>query len=419
MFSRKSNRALALLIGLCVGFGLFPYSAGAETNLIQNGGLETGSSYPSGWSRVYWGSPIPTFSYPVTGRTGRAAAVSYSKVSTGDARWQHTAVSVEPGASYTYTNWYSSNAPSEINIEYQNSRGGKSYAWVATLPSSAGAWTQASVTFTVPSGIAKASVYHLLDQQGVLTIDDVALVKNGTTPPPPPSPTPTTTPSGWNEGMVTLSFDDAWSSQHANALPVLTDAGLKGTFYVLTQPVQNGWSTYMTPAQVKDIAAKGHDIQGHTVTHRDLTTLSQASIDAEIKNSKAYIENLTGKTVTSLAYPYGSNSTKVVDRVKLAGYTNARTADPTIPYGFNTPATSRYVINSFSPTNTTTLIEVKAAIDKARAEKLWFVFSVHQVKLNGTQYDITPAMFADIVAYIKSSGIKVVTMAEGAALLKD
>ena len=62
---------------------------------------------------------------------------------------------------------------------------------------------------------------------------------------------------------------------------------------------------------------------------------------------------------------------------------------------------------------------MKAAIDKARAEKLWFVFSVHQVKLNGTQYDITPAMFADIVAYIKSSGIKVVTMAEGAALLAN
>lgn len=403
-------------MSLSVGFGLYPFSVGAETNLIANPGLETGSSYPSGWSRVYWGSPAPAFSYPVTGRSGKAAAISYSKDSTGDARWQHAAVAVEPGATYTYTDWYASNATTEINIEYQTSRGAKSYAWVATLPSTGGSWQQTKVSFTVPTGVAKASVYHLIDKQGVLTIDDVSLSKNGDTPPPPPPPPPT---GGFTEGMVTLSFDDAWTSQYVEALPVLESAGLKGTFYILTQPVQNGWSTYMTPSQVVDIANKGHDIQGHTVSHRDLTTLSQSTIDAEIKNSKTYLQNLTGKTITSLAYPYGSSNAKVIDRAKLAGYTNGRTADPTIPYGFNTQTASRFGINSFSPTKSTTLADVKAAIDRAKAEKLWFVFSVHQVKVNGDQYDITPAMFSDIVAYVKSSGIKVVTMSEGAALLAN
>jgi peptidoglycan/xylan/chitin deacetylase (PgdA/CDA1 family) len=301
---------------------------------------------------------------------------------------------------------------SEINIEYQTSRGSKSYAWVATLPSTGGAWQQAKISFTVPAGVAKASVFHLLDKQGVLTIDEIALVKDGGSPPPPPS-------GGFSEGMVTLSFDDAWTSQYVAVLPILENAGLKGTFYVLTQPVQNGWSTYMTPSQVVDIANKGHEIQGHTVSHRDLTTLSQATIDNEIKNSKAYLQTLTGKTITSLAYPYGSSNAKVVDSAKVAGYTSGRTADPTIPYGFNTQSVSRFSINSFSPTKTTTLADVKAAIDRAKAEKLWFVFSIHQVRVNGDQYDISPALFADIVSYVKSSGIKVVTMTEGAALLAN
>ncbi len=410
MFAKKT---CALVLSVAAVFGFVPQFAGAATNLIYNGALETGSSFPSGWSRMYWGPVVPTFAYPVSGRSGKAVSVSLPRDTSGDGRWQPTPFTIEAGAQYTYSGWYVSNAATKVNAEYQDARGARSYAGFLVLPSSGGAWREARVTFTVPAGVTKATIYHSIEKQGSLTIDDVSLTKNETTPPPPPPPS-----GGWSEGMVTLSFDDAWASQYAQALPVLAQHGLKGTFYILTQPVQNGWSGYMTPAQVIDVASKGHDMQGHTVTHRNLTGLSQSAIDAEIKNSKTYIEGLTGRTVTSLAYPYGSSNAKVIERAKLAGYTNGRAADPTIPFGFNTQTTSRFTINSFSPNSAVSVAQIKAAIDKAKAEKTWFVLSMHEIKVNGDQYSMTPAAFAEVVNHIKASGIKVVTMSEGAALLQ-
>ncbi len=248
---------------------------------------------------------------------------------------------------------------------------------------------------------------------GGTTSVSTSVTVNTVQPPPP-------TPGQFSEGMVTLSFDDAWTSQYTNALPILNQAGIKGTFYILSEPVQGGWSSYMTPQQVKTIAQQGHEIGGHTVTHADLSTLSSSRIDREIKNSKTYLQNLLGTAVTTLAYPYGSYNTTVINRTKLAGYGNARTADPTIAYGFNAATQPKYEINSFSPNKNVSVASIKSAIDQAKANKQWFVFSVHEVlPSGGDEYSMTTAQFKEVVEYIKATGIKTVTIAQGAALLPN
>lgn len=499
-----SRSAGALLFAFCLA-GV----AHADANLILNPSLETASGgVPAQWSKQYWGSPAPTFTYPVAGHTGNGASVAFTKNSSGDARWAHDLVAVEPGATYTFSIWYTSNVTTEINTQYVKSNNKVSWGYVAAIPSSGNTWKQFTVDITIPSDVTKASVFQLIKKKGILTIDDISFVKKGTTPTPDPTPTPTPDPTptptptltfsvspnaitagqsatlswsaanatsctasnGWSgakgtsgnqnvnpsattvyvlscsgtggsvvkdatitvsdapapsdpsqfaEGMVTISFDDAWRSQYTNALPILNNAGLKGTFYILTQPVQGGWADYMTPAQVQTIANAGHEMGGHTVTHSDLTTLSNSKINTEIQNSKTYIENLTGKTVHSLAYPYGSYNTKVVNRTKSAGYTNARTADPTTALGFNTKQTPIYELNSFSPTTGVSVATMKAAIDKAKAEKKWFIFSIHEVEDgNSDEYATTVARFQEIVDYVKTSGIKTVTVEEGVALMK-
>ncbi|MEK7531110.1 MAG: polysaccharide deacetylase family protein [Patescibacteria group bacterium] len=237
----------------------------------------------------------------------------------------------------------------------------------------------------------------------------------GVTPAVPPPPPP---PSEWTEGMVTLSFDDAWRSQYINALPILQASGLKGTFYILTEGIQGGWDDYMTPSMVQAIATAGHNIEGHTITHRDLASLSSSQIDQEIKNSKSYIESLTGTVVRSLAYPYGSYNTQVIGRAQAAGYTNARTADPTVPFGFNTKDTPKYELNSFSPTTGVSVTAMKAAIDQAKANKQWFIFSFHEIENgNSDEYATTLVRFQEIINYIKLVGIKTVTVQEGVALM--
>ncbi len=483
-----------LLLGLST-------TAQAATNLIPNPGLEAAGAggTPANWAKTYWGSPIPTFSYPVAGKTGSGASIALNRSSNGDARWTHDPVTVEAGAVYDYTSWYKSNAATAINVQYIKANNTVSWGFVKSLPSSGGVWKQVTATITVPNDVTKIVVFHLIKKKGNLTIDDMSLIKQGGEPSPPPPAEPTLTFSGsptsvisgqsvalsWNstnatsctasgawsgaktllgsetlspvanatytlscggtggsvskqvsitvaatppppsgdafsEGMVTISFDDAWRSQYTNGLSALANAGIKATFYILTEPVKGGWTDYMTAAQVQALAQAGHNIEGHTVSHADLTTLSNTKIDAEIKNSKTYIEGLIGTSIASLAYPFGSYNTKVIDRTKTAGYGNARTADPTLPFGFNTPKTPRYEINSFSPTTGVSVADMKAAIDTAKAQKKWFVFSFHEIENgNSDEYATTIARYTEIIDYIKTSGIKVVTMKEGAALLSN
>ncbi len=385
----------------------------AGPNLIQNPSLETASGgVPSQWSQVWWGSVTPTFSYPVAGRTGNAAQVTLSSNTSGDARWAHQPVTVEPGAVYEFKAWYKSSMPTEIDTKLIASNGGVSWGWVASLPSSGGAWKQIATDITIPGNVRQIVVFHLTTQQGSLTIDDYSLAKKDGTTPPPPSDT-------FSEGMVTFSFDDAWTSQYTNALPILQNAGIKGTYYILTGAVRDAWAGYMTPAQVKDIALKGHEIGSHTIVHSDLTTLSTAVIDSELRNSKTYLQNLTGKTVNTLAYPYGSFNLTVKNRTIAAGYSSGRGAGTTIANGFNTKKQNVYEIKSFSPTNTVSLNSMKTAIDRAKANKEWLVFSFHRIENTNGEYITSIANFQALVNYVKNSGVRTVTMQEGVALMQQ
>ncbi len=384
----------------------------ANPNLIANPGLEnTTADSPNQWSQVSWGNVTPAFIYPVAGHTGNTAQVTLPSNSSGDARWSHASVAVEAGVVYEFSGWYKSTVASELNTMFTSSNNNVSWGWVASLPSSGNVWKQIVADVTIPADVTKVTVFNLINKQGSLAIDDYSLVKkDGITPPPPVD--------GFAEGMITFSFDDAWTSQYTNALTILQNNGIKGTYFITTDPVNNNWPEYMNSTQVKDIATKGHEIGGHTLTHADLTTLTTANIDKEIKNSKSYLQNLTGKTVTSLAYPYGSFNTVVKNRTKKAGYSNGRSASTAIAEGFNSATQNKFEINSFSPTNQTTVEEMKNAIDRAKSNKEWLVFSFHRIENSPGEYFTPIYDFRTVVNYAKTSGIKTVTMEEGTALLK-
>lgn len=232
----------------------------------------------------------------------------------------------------------------------------------------------------------------------------------GTTPPPPPPPTTGT----FSQGMVSISFDDAWLSQYQNALSIVEQAGYKGTFYLTTAPIEGGWIGFMTPAQVKDIANRGHEIAGHTVTHPDLTKVSASQLQTEIVNSKNYLQNLTGKSVTSFAYPYGAYNSTVATALKNAGYTSARGVDDWL---INSPSTDKFGLKSQCIETSDTLATIYSKIDAAKANKQWYILCLHEVKGGGDQYTTSLSRLQSIVNYLKTSGMKVVTVQEGAAMM--
>jgi peptidoglycan/xylan/chitin deacetylase (PgdA/CDA1 family) len=121
-------------------------------------------------------------------------------------------------------------------------------------------------------------------------------------------------------GAVSVSFDDGYSTQVTNAVPLLNARGLKGTFFLIPSDMQVTWD------QWRQVAAQGHEIGSHTVTHPDLglTSLSDSDLRYELSESQRVInQNIPSQSCISLAYP-GNVSNSHVQAVTSEYYIAAR-----------------------------------------------------------------------------------------------
>jgi peptidoglycan/xylan/chitin deacetylase (PgdA/CDA1 family) len=62
-------------------------------------------------------------------------------------------------------------------------------------------------------------------------------------------------------------------------------------------------------------------IGAHSLYHNDLARINIDDAIAELVKSKTFLENITQKSVSSFAFPYGSYSPEVIVAAKRAGYT--------------------------------------------------------------------------------------------------
>ncbi|HVS79992.1 MAG TPA: polysaccharide deacetylase family protein [Candidatus Paceibacterota bacterium] len=377
-----------------------------DDGLLKNGSLEQAdphnSSLPAGWTFTHAAGTAATAAYPVTSYDGsKAAEITVTNVGNGfGADWYSDAIPVEGGDEYRFTDHFKSTAESWVEIEYQMSDGSYQYLDLLRLAPTAGAWKEGSNTFMVPQGAESMTIYHLLQKNGTLDTDNYSLEK---------------LPSGaFDQGMITLEFDDSLASQYENALPILRDGGVTAGFYVITRALNE--SGYMTTAQVKDLQAQGFEVGAHTRNHPYLTTVSPTRLHNEVAGSKADLENM-GIEVNDFVYPYGDYNDIVEQEVENDGFAGARS----VRSGFNTKNTDPYALMDEHIENTTTIEDVKDWIDEAEAAHTWLIFEIHEVvpDTTGDQYATTPELLQEIVDYIKQSGIKVVSTKEGLQMMKS
>lgn len=377
-------------------------------NLIANGDLESPTpgtpSQPLSWTAGYWGTLTPVFTYPVAGKTGNGAKVQVTSYTSGDAKWVFTPVTTSGGKTYTIAFDYTSTVPTNVSIEFHMTDGSYTYAWLGDPAASAG-WTTFNNQFTSPAGSDSFTVFQSLVSVGTLTIDNyVALdVTSGAL--------------NFTNGMITLDFDDTIENQYTVARPILNAAGMKASFFAITDPeVGIGSEGYMTWTQVQQLQSDGHEIGAHTRTHPDLASLTTAQAQTEIAGSKADLA-AHGITATSFVYPFGVHNAAIRQMVQDAGFTSARSVSD----GFNFPGSSKYALLDKHVESTTTLADVQGWINQAKANKTWLILELHeQTNTPGPDtgvYYNTPTMLQNIVNAITASGIQVVTQAQGRALM--
>jgi peptidoglycan/xylan/chitin deacetylase (PgdA/CDA1 family) len=137
-----------------------------------------------------------------------------------------------------------------------------------------------------------------------------------------------------------LSFDDAHLNHYTNVYPLLRSLQLPATFFVPSGLM--GRKNGMTRSMVREVALGGITIGSHSVSHRALTSLSQQEVRAELHNSKAELEELTGLECRELAYPYGLYDDTTIAIAESAGYSCAAGATLYEPRGerFAVPRTT-------------------------------------------------------------------------------
>jgi peptidoglycan/xylan/chitin deacetylase (PgdA/CDA1 family) len=124
---------------------------------------------------------------------------------------------------------------------------------------------------------------------------------------------------------IVLSFDDGYSGQVHNALPTLSSAGWPG---VLNLELANLKDTGGTKA-IRRLIRAGWEIDSHTLTHPDLTTVDDGRLAHELVGSRVRLRRYFGASVSRFfCYPSGHYDSRVIAAVKAAGYLAATTTQP-------------------------------------------------------------------------------------------
>ena len=206
--------------------------------------------------------------------------------------------------------------------------------------------------------------------------------------------------------QVSLTFDDANANQ-MTAATTLTSNGLRGTFYVPSGLV--GAPDYMTVANLNTLAAGGHEIGGHTVTHPDLTTLPADEAARQVCNDRV---NLTdwGFQVTSFAYPFAASTAATEQIVADCGYNSARgLGDIESRFGCagcgfseQTPPANPYYTRALDMVDSTwTLQDLQDAVTNAENNGGgWVQFTFHHVCDGCDPLSVSPALFDQFTTWL-------------------
>ncbi|HEY7267685.1 MAG TPA: polysaccharide deacetylase family protein [Solirubrobacterales bacterium] len=123
---------------------------------------------------------------------------------------------------------------------------------------------------------------------------------------------------------VVLSFDDGYRGDYVNAAPALRRLRWPGNLNLLTGNLGEELTDRMVERMIDD----GWELDSHTISHLDLTTLSGARLRREVAGSRDILRRRFHQPVNFFCYPAGKFDQEAIAAVRRAGYRGATTELP-------------------------------------------------------------------------------------------
>ena len=149
---------------------------------------------------------------------------------------------------------------------------------------------------------------------------------------------------------VVITFDDGVIPQATFAPSVLSRYGWPG---VLNEVVRD----HLSNARLFHLHRIGWEIDSHSVTHPDMTTLTPAEVQFQLTASRAFFRHTIHVAANSFCYPASRYNAAIEAAVKAAGYTSATTENP----GFATPSSDLFALPRFEMTGGLPTLEADLA----------------------------------------------------------
>jgi len=213
-------------------------------------------------------------------------------------------------------------------------------------------------------------------------------------------------------GVVSFSFDDAYSSQYTDARAILDLYGFSATAFVILEYL--GVGGRLTLAQCKALrdfsrwSICGHATTGAVHAAR-FTSLTAAQLDVEFQALKRWCAD-NGFDGRVAAYPGGEYNATVLEKTAeyfLGARTVFQAVDTLPPSNAVKLRTAGYLTSATLPATIT------AAIDAAYAGKNWLHIVGHSiVAVPAVSTDYSIANFQTIVDYAATKGIAVATIGD-------
>ncbi len=115
--------------------------------------------------------------------------------------------------------------------------------------------------------------------------------------------------------QIALSFDAGWLYDRTeDLLDVLRTYELKCTFFTRALWVESH------PELAKKIAADGHVVENHSLTHGHIVNMSEDEIREELRQSTEIIQSATGRKPVLFRPPYGEYDNRLLQILSEEGY---------------------------------------------------------------------------------------------------